>query len=119
MSTSQWSDAKRNCSGYKKQFQQKSATERTYAKLSLDDVIKLLDSASSSVRGKIIELRKHMSTRAWELRATVHAGGRGGDDELHFNILVSGDDQQKKVHYHIRCKAMKDDSVVVFGVTGK
>ena len=119
MSTSQWSDAKKNCSSYKKQFQQKSTNERTYAKLKVDDIIKLLDNASGSARAKVVELRKHMSARPWELRATVHAGGRGGDDELHFNIVVSGEGAQKKVHYHIRCKAMKDESVVVFDVTGK
>jgi hypothetical protein len=119
MSASQWSEAKKNCSGYKKQFQSKSATERVYAKLDIDDIIKLLDNASSSARAKVIELRKHMSARPWELRATVHEGGRGGDAELHFNILVSGEGPQKEVHYHVRCKAMKDETVVVFDVTGK
>lgn len=119
MSTLQWSAAKKNCSSYRKQFQQKSPTERTYAKLTLDDVIKLLDNASGSARSKVADLRKHMSNRSWELRATVHSGGRGADEELHFNILVAGDDEHRKVHYHIRCKALRSEAVVVFDVTGR
>ena len=119
MTASQWGDAKKNCKSYKKQFQTKSTAERIYAKLSVADVIKLLDAASGSPRAKVMELRKHMNVRPWEIRATLHENGRGGHAELHFNILVKGDDSQKQVHYHVRCKSNKDDSVVVFDVTGR
>lgn len=111
MAHSRWSAAKKNYKSYKKQFQEKSPTERTYAKLRMDDVFDLLDAAASSARSKVPELRTLMETNSWEVAATVHAGGRGGDQELHFNIRFP------KKQYHVRCKALKDDTVVVFDIT--
>lgn len=113
MAHSRWSAAKRNFKSYKRQFQEKSPTERSYAKLKVDDVFDLLDAASSSAKSKVPELRLLMEEHKWEIAATVHAGGRGGDQELHFNIRFP------KRHYHVRCKPLKDDTVIVFDITNR
>ena len=115
MASSRWTEARNNCKRYKQQFQKKTPTERVYAKLKLNDVFDLLDGASRLARAKITALRQLMSERKWELAATVHAGGRGGDAELHFNIRFTASKDQ----YHVRCKERKDEQVVVFDVTLK
>lgn len=117
-----WEIARKNCLGYKKQFQEQLKGQRTYAKLDLDDIFALLSTASRSARGQITELRRMLCRRHWEVTATAHTGGfgnsKGKDDVLHFNILVPGvPPSTTKHHFHIRCKTLPDDTLVVFDVT--
>ena len=112
-----WNRARANCLAYKKQFQRAQPRERAYAKLDLDDIFHLLDSASSSARAKIIEIKGLMCRRHWSVTATIHEGGFGEDAELHFNILFRGAQSEPRYHFHLRCKALPDETVVIFDVT--
>ena len=119
-----WDRARKNCLSYKAQFQTKDARVRAYAKLDLDDVLQLLAKASRSAHGGVIEMRRLMLRRHWHVTATLHSGGfgneNGKDEELHFNILFPGEafkpDTERR-HFHVRCKALPDESVVAFEVT--
>ena len=116
-----WERAKKNCLGYKKQFQERTPDVRVYAKVGLDDLFYLLDNVAHSARGQSILLRDMMCSRPWELVATVHRGGRGDSDrppdqELHFNMLFPGSLGIQGRHFHIRCKARPDESVHVFDI---
>ena len=118
-----WNRARANCLGFKQQFQEKDIYERSYAKLGLDDLFALLDSASRSAQASVVPLRELMCRRHWTVTATAHKGGfgsKGGgvDKELHFNVLFPGAPSSvRKEHFHVRCKALSDDSLVVFEIT--
>jgi hypothetical protein len=103
-----WDEARRNCLGYKRQWQEKLKNERTYEKLDLDDLFGLLDSASRSAHAQVIAIRHLMKIRHWEVSATAHRGGFGNkygkDEELHFNIFFPGAPPSiQRKHYHVRC----------------
>ena len=121
-----WERAKKLCLSYKKQFVGKQGTHdhlprsRTYAKMDLEDVFYLLDTVAYSGRAGMIELKQKLISRPWHLRATVHEGGFGSDEELHFNIEFmppAHAPNTRKEHYHVRCKAKPDNTVYVFDVS--
>jgi hypothetical protein len=121
-----WERARKNCLSYKSQFQQEDVFVRAYAKLDLADVFRLLASASRAAQGQIIELRRLMTRRHWHITATLHKGGFGNaggkDQELHFNILFPGEvfmPDANKRHFHVRCKALPNETVVVFQVSDR
>ena len=125
-----WNEARKRNHTWKKQYQEKSTTVRAYAKLTLDDVFRLLDAASGSAKQAASELKALMSNSPWNLTATLHEGGKGGigrppDEQLHFNINILGlaEDKKrgivgvKKNSFHIRCKELPRGGVVVFSIT--
>jgi hypothetical protein len=117
-----WEKQRSNCLGYKKQFQEKLERVRTWAKLDIDDMFHLLDTASTSAKSGVIEVRELMKRRHWRATATLHRGGfgntRGIDHELHFNILFPGaPPSTPRHHFHVRCKELPNDELVVFQIT--
>jgi hypothetical protein len=123
-SNAAWDKQRSNCLGYKKQFQEKLAHIRTWAKLDVDDMFYLLDTASTSAKSGVIEVRDLMKRRHWSATATLHRGGfgnaRGIDYELHFNILFPGaPPSTQRRHFHVRCKELPNDKVVVFEITDR